>query len=270
MITAPSGRQPTPVLPDEDTAPADGPGALQGQAWLTLQTRHAQRLIRGRPAAADKPAIIGLFGFAERLRGIWQGARQDDPYADWWLLKTHDALVAAEQVLQTERLRIAEWLEALPALEVTLAESQKPYRTPLRFANPYAFRGARLLGDFDGIARGALTAAHVGLVDSDDAQRLLGHCGGKIRGVFCVPQGYRFLGVDRAALAQGTAKAELARKAMGAVPEEIVTGERLPPFGPRKAPPPGPVPGNPGLHPVLDPSPESPAAETEDADGDTT
>ena len=77
-------------------------------------------------------------------------------------------------------------------------------------------------------------------------------------------------GVDRAALAQGTAKAELARKAMGPVPEEIVTGERRPPFVPRKAPPPGPIPGNPGLHPVLDPSPESPASETEDADGDTT
>ena len=26
---------------------------------------------------------------------IWHGARADDPYADWWLVKIHDALVAS-------------------------------------------------------------------------------------------------------------------------------------------------------------------------------
>jgi integrating conjugative element protein (TIGR03761 family) len=264
MITAPSGRRATPLVRNDDTATAEGPGTLQGEAWLTLQTRHAQRLIRGRPAAADKPAIIGLFGFADRLRGIWQGARQDDPYADWWLLKIHDALVAAEQRIQAGQVTLAHRLASVPALEVTVAASRKPYRTPLRFANPYAYRGARLLADYDALARGVLTAAHVGLLDSDDAERLLGQCAGKIRGLFSVPQGYRFLGVDRAALAQGTAVAEQARKTLGEVPQEVLTGERRPPLGPRKAPFPGPVPGHLRLHPVAAPSGESPAGEADD------
>ena len=82
MITTPADRHPALAVADENTVRAAGPGPRQGQAWLTLQTRHAQRLLRGRPAGAGKPAIIGLFGFAERLRGIWQGARLDDPYAD--------------------------------------------------------------------------------------------------------------------------------------------------------------------------------------------
>jgi integrating conjugative element protein (TIGR03761 family) len=267
MIKAPSGQRPTPLVRDDDPATVAGPGALQGEAWLTLQTRHAQRLIRGRPAAADKPAIIGLFGFADRLRGIWQGARLDDPYAEWWLLKIHDALVAAEELIQAAQATLAEQLASLPALEVAVATSRKPYRTALRFANPYAYRGARLLVRYDALARGVLTAAHVGLVDSGDAQRLLGQCAGKIRGVFCVPQGYRFLGVDRSVLAQGTALAERAREVMGEVPEDVLTGARRPVLGPRKAPFPGQAPGHPQLHPGVSPSGESPVGEA-DGGGD--
>ena len=63
---------------------------------LTLETRQAQRMVKGRPGTADKPAIMGLIGFANRLRVIWHGARADDPYADWWLVKVHDALDVAD------------------------------------------------------------------------------------------------------------------------------------------------------------------------------
>ena len=59
------------------------PGALQGEVWLTIQTYQAQGLIRGRRAIDGKPAIIGLIGFADRLKSLWQAIRFDDPYADW-------------------------------------------------------------------------------------------------------------------------------------------------------------------------------------------
>ena len=45
------------------------PGALHGEAWLTLQTHQALMLVHGRGLLPDKPAIIGLIGFADRLRG---------------------------------------------------------------------------------------------------------------------------------------------------------------------------------------------------------
>jgi hypothetical protein len=50
------------------------PGALQGQVWLTVQTNQAPQLIHGRAGTPDKPAIIGLIGFADRLRVIERGA----------------------------------------------------------------------------------------------------------------------------------------------------------------------------------------------------
>ena len=64
--------------------------SLQGEVWLNIQTYQAQSLIRGRRSAEGKPAIIGLVGFAERLKILWQAVRFDDPFADWWLIKVEE------------------------------------------------------------------------------------------------------------------------------------------------------------------------------------
>ena len=65
------------------------PGALQGEVWLNIQTYQAQSLIRGRRSAEGKPAIIGLVGFAERLKILWQAVRFDDPLPAWGVTHSH-------------------------------------------------------------------------------------------------------------------------------------------------------------------------------------
>ena len=218
----------------QDVTVDAGPGALRGQVWLTVQTRQAQRLIRGRNGNADKPAIIGLVGFADRLRVIWQAARSDDPYADWWLVKVHEALERVRNLIKTEQAALDAQLEQLTALEVAVAESMKPYRIALQFANPYAYRGAQLIAEYDMFVRTLLTANHVGLLSGAAMEGLLNTCARKIRGAFAVPQGYQFLGVDRAVLKQGTANASRARQIMGEIPEDVLSGEHHAPLAPRK------------------------------------
>lgn len=208
--------------------PADpqGPGALRGQVWLTLQTRQAQQLIRGRTGSVDKPAIIGLIGFANRLRLIWQAARSDDPYADWWLLKIHDAIEQARQIIRGQQAELDSRLGAMAAIEVNVAASLRPYRVPLQFANPYAYRGAQLLAAYDTLVCTVLTARHIGLLEQEAAAGLLNRCTRTLRGIFAIPQGYRFLGIDREALRAGTGKSASARALMGEVPQEVLSGER--------------------------------------------
>lgn len=218
----------------EDASVDAGPGALHGQAWLTVQTRQAQRLIRGRNGNANKPAIIGLVGFADRLRVIWQAARNDDPYADWWLVKVHEALERVRDLVKNEQAALDAQLEQLTALEVAVAESMKPFRIALQFANPYAYRGAQLIAEYDRFVRTLLTAHHVGVLTGAAMEDLLNICARKIRGVFAVPQGYHFLNVDRAALQQGTANASRARQVMGDVPEDVLSGAHQAPLAPRK------------------------------------
>lgn len=218
----------------KDVTVEAGPGALRGQVWLTVQTRQAQRLIRGRIGNPDKPAIIGLVGFADRLRVIWQAARNDDPYADWWLVKVHEALERVRDLLKNEQTALDAQLEQLTALEVAVAKSMKPYRIALQFANPYAYRGAQLIAEYDRFVRTLLTAHHVGLLTAAAMEGLLNTCARKIRGAFAVPQGYHFLSVDRAALQQGTANASRARQVMGEVPEDVLNGAHQAPLAPRK------------------------------------
>lgn len=214
------------------TSGTDQPGVLRGTAWLTLQTRQAQRLVKGRSASADRPAIIGLLGFAHLLRPVWEGARTDDPYADWWLLKVHDALEQAHQALADEQATQARHLAALDAIEVHPAQSTQPIRMPLQFSNPYAFRAARLVADYDTLVRNALTARHVGLVTRDEQERVLQLSGRRVRRAMVSPLGYRFLGLTRRDLEQATANAQRAREAMGELPAEVLNGTRRAPHAP--------------------------------------
>jgi len=212
--------QPGPVR-----SPAVAPGALRGGAWLTLQTRHAGRLLKGRPGTAGKPPIIGLLGFADRLRLIWQGIRANDPYAEWWLVKVDQTLARAEAELQALRTDMDTRSAASDGLEIDVATSLEPTRIKLEFANPYAYRGARLLASYDGFARPVLSAGHVGLIGREDTERYL-HAGARpVRRAFASAQGYRFLGVTREEIEQQTAKAKQAIEAMGELSPEILSGE---------------------------------------------
>jgi integrating conjugative element protein (TIGR03761 family) len=208
------------------------PGVLRGGAVLVLQTRQAQRLVKGRSYRAEKPAIIGLIGFANLARSVWQGARADDPYADWWMLKIHDALEDAERTILSMERVIATQLEAADALEVAAPASIQPVRISLNFSNPYAFRAARLLGIFDTLACKILGARHVGLLARSEAEGMLHQSGRALRRVLQSPVRYRFSGVTRHDVEQGTARALQAREAMGEVPADVLAGTRRAPYAP--------------------------------------
>jgi integrating conjugative element protein (TIGR03761 family) len=210
------------------------PGALSGQVWLTIQTSQAQQLIRGRNGSPDKPAIIGLIGFADRMRLIWQAARNDDPFADWWLIKIHDAIEINVNDVRNRQREMDKLLQQMTAMDITIAESSRPYRMPLQFANPYAYQAALLLSEYDALVRRVLTVHHVGLLESEGRNRLIKSCSQKIRALFVIPQSYRFLKIDRESVNKATGRSHEARQVMGELPEDILSGVRQAPLVPRK------------------------------------
>jgi len=236
-------------IPAERTSLPEKPGALRGEVWLTIQTIHAQRLFHGRVATTDKPTIVGLVGFANRLRVIWQGARHDDPYADWWLIKIHDAIETAGDVIRGNQLDLEKRLEQMDAMAIDIAASRRPCRVPLKFANPYAYRGAKLLTEFDKLVCMALTVRHIGLLDSQACEDILKASARKIRSIFMIPQSYRLLKINREQVKQATGRSHEARQSMGEVPGDVLSGKRQAPLVPRKVTFPAGFSGNLQLRP---------------------
>ena len=209
-----------------------GPGALQGEVWLNVQTYQAQSLIRGRRGSEEKPAIIGLVGCAERLKVLWQAIRLDDPFADWWLIKVEESIGDARSRLHRLQAQIETLLASSDAFEVSSAQSSRPHRVSLQFANPYAFRAAQMLADYDRLMCSSLTARHLGIALPGDVAEQVRGSGRWLRRVFALPLGYHSLEVCRRDVLQGTARAEKARACMGEVPREVLCGEQLPSLRP--------------------------------------
>ena len=210
-------------------------GVLRGEAVLTLQTRHAQRLVKGRAGSAERARIVGLLTFATLVRVVWRRAGQGDPYAEWWLVKVDAALARAERAVMASQAALDRRLASVEALRVSRPASIKPARVALHFGNPYAFRAARLVGRFDGVAGTVLCARHVGALANEAAEAELNRAARQVRRVLQSANGYRPLGTTREDLALSTARGRKARSSMGKLPEDILKRARRAPYLPAGA-----------------------------------
>ena len=125
-------------------------------------------------------------------------------------------------------------LHQMDAIKVSIRASQRPYRVRLQFANPYAYRGAQLLAQYDRLVCTALTAQHIGQLNGETCIQVQKACASKLRALFLIPQRYRFLKLDRESIRKARGKRHEARHVMGEVPDDILSGERQAPLVPRK------------------------------------
>ena len=205
--------------------PAIVPGRLRNFVEMTLQTRQAQRLLQGRRGADGKPPIIGLYRYGAIVRTIWASAARNDPYADWSLLQVEQALSESKDELAALKRTIESDLDRMSAVQVDRAHSTEPAKVELTFSNPYGYMGGWLLVDMDELVLSALTARHVGLMTRDASVRLLQAAGRAVRRAFASAQGYRTTAVTRKDIIDGTRRAEIAKQAMGELPQAVIDGK---------------------------------------------
>ena len=210
-------------------------GHLAGEVCLAVHSHQALRLIWGRRRTAQKPPISGLMAFASAVNTIWQAAEGGDPYALWWLIKIEAGIEECRAHLNDQFDQAGYLYPDSEILSVDTAESEQPYRMRLAFSNPYAYRAAYMLGEYDVLVRTCHTLTFVGAGEPAELLTMVALAGHHVRHVFAIPQRFKVCAIDRDDMRQNNQRAQRAAQLMGPLPEEILNSETLPVFVPTGA-----------------------------------
>ncbi len=247
---------PTPDTPSSSSsqaATALGQLADETPDVMTLHTQDAYRMFTGRSAdpVNKAPAIPGGRRFAAVLKSIWYLSANDNPYADWILIRVYQALVAIRtQMAQAIAVREAEF-EALrrKGLRLSVLGSRSPATVSLGFRSPYGYATAEAIVEFDYHVRMVKTLVLKDRLSDDAGRAAIREVGRGLRRLFLepirwernllreemLPLGRRdFLpGADEAARQRIRAAVAL----FGEVPRDVFTGAEAPRHSQRRTTP---------------------------------
>ena len=251
--TTESAMPPPDALPPQDLDVPDATGtgnAKLGQLadavpdTMTLHTREAYRIFTGRAAeAAGKlPAIPGGRRFAAVLKSIWHLSANDNPYADWILIRMYAGLVAIRAHLGRVIKAREEAIAALRRKGLTLAVmgSRSPKTVELGFRSPYGYATAKAIVEFDYYVRMIKTLIHKDRLSDEEGRAAIRELGRELRALFAEPIRWErnLLREELRALSRSDFLAgadELARQRVravvalfGEVPRPVFTGAEAP------------------------------------------
>ncbi len=158
---------------------------------MTLHTREAYRIFTGRAAeAAGKlPAIPGGRRFAAVLKSIWHLSANDNPYADWILIRMYAGLVAIRAHLGRVIKAREEAIELLRRKGLTLSVmgSRRPKTVELGFRSPYGYATAEAIVEFDYYVRMIKTLIHKDRLSDEEGRVAIRELGRELRALFAEP-----------------------------------------------------------------------------------
>jgi len=207
------------------------PGYLTGDTKFEIHTPEASTLFFGRA----ENNVVGLLYFGQQMSRIWDAAEQDDPYADWYLLKIYDAIIKARQQLTAVIQEYQRHIQhTYRSTTVNLAPffSERPLVRSLWFRTPYGYLAANVIADFDELMRIILTAQCVGVLLKPAPDKIIAEWTAKIVALLQLPFTWQSFNVTRNAVNTEQANAIAAEKAMGQCPEAVLNRSLRSPFAP--------------------------------------
>lgn len=204
-------------------------GSLRSDMSITMHTHHAARLWFGRRKSEESgPAshtIIGMPRFISLMDQMKNAAAQNDPYADHWLIRMEERLVAARSEIQALAQQIDELLNKVPpAISIAENLNVQPVRLPLFIGCQLGYIGVYLLTEYDTLARRILLAHHTALIGRKLMEQMLDRGAHEIRSCYGLAQQYRHAGVTRDDIAANNARARDAIEKFGQLPQDVLQG----------------------------------------------
>ena len=207
------------------------PGRLSGSMPFEIHTADAEFLFSGH---VEKDSI-SVLQFGAQMTKIWDAAEQDDPYADWYLLKVYDAIHSCREALNESILSYQQALQASYGSEhfkPTAFVSQSPVTKQLWFRTQYGYLSANIIADYDTLMRLSLTAFRLGVLLDHNHEQLKNIWIKKILKVFKLPFQYESLGLSRQTMTEDLELLKKSEEKMGILPHEILHKTLRAPFAP--------------------------------------
>ena len=158
---------------------------------MSLHTKDAYRIFTGRgsDAASKLPPIPGGRRFAAVLKSIWHLSANDNPYADWILIRMYEGLVAIRAHLSRVITAREEAIEILKRKGLSLAVmgSRSPKTVELGFRSPYGYATAEAIVEFDYYVRMIKTLIHKDRMSDDEGRAAIRELGRELRALFLEP-----------------------------------------------------------------------------------
>ena len=220
---------------------------------MTLHTQDAFRMFTGRSADAQSQAsaIPGGRRFAAVLKSIWYLSANDNPYADWILIRVYQSLLAIRgQMTQAIAAREAEF-EALrrKGLNLSVLRSRSPATVALGFRSPYGYATAEAIVEFDYHVRMVKTLVLKDRLSDDDGRAAIREVGRGLRALFLEPIRWERLLLREEMLPlsrrdflpsadeEGRQRMHIAVTLFGEVPRAVFTGDEAPRHSQRRITP---------------------------------
>ena len=158
---------------------------------MSLHTTDAYRIFTGRGAdgAGKLPPIPGGRRFAAVLKSLWHLSANDNPYADWILIRMYEGLVAIRAHLSRVITAREEAIEILKRKGLSLAVmgSRSPKTVELGFRSPYGYATAEAIVEFDYYVRMIKTLIHKDRMSDDEGRAAIREVGRELRALFLEP-----------------------------------------------------------------------------------
>lgn len=199
------------VLPDQKSL------NLHTNVSICLQTRLGQSLFIG----TWKTGKMGLLPFATATAALWKAVKIDDPYAEWYLLKTYQALDEAKNQIKSIEINATEKLNSVRGVEIKESINTNPVYKPLVFSTPFGYMGAYLIADIDFVFKQLLTMKKIGIVNPEHHESL-NKLIEVVQDAFLIPKRWHFTGVTREDVMINSQKAQEAKSLMGELPESVL------------------------------------------------
>ena len=211
---------------------------------MALHTKEALRMFMGRARDPGKELqpIIGGKRVAAALRALWMLTGNDNPYADWGLLRHEQTIKEVGKLLSKHIKDAQDALDQQKARGLTFSvlQSSSPQMLNLGFKSPYGYAVAQLVSDFDYFVRLQKTLERKNLRSDAQVRQIITETTRVIRRVFNETARFdRWLmreemkGLCRADFVsdgnpEGAKRVQFAAGVFGGCPSEVYSGKLQP------------------------------------------